>query len=109
MGGVPFGPPSTGACGSIWRGHWSNRALEQQNRLTDLVGDRQIIVKTTALEEAIEGWSSSALRRAQSSRSGTILAYESGLSLSRSSPMPTLSSGTVATGVREPGFTRSLR
>ncbi len=64
-------------------------ALEQQKSLADLVGAQQLVVKTAALEEAIEEWSSSALRRAQSSHSGTILAYESGLSLSRATPMPT--------------------
>ena len=64
-------------------------ALEQQRRLAELVGTRQLVVKTAALEEAIEDWSSSALGRAQSSHSGTILAYESGLSLSRATPMPT--------------------
>lgn len=62
--------------------------LEQQRRLAALIGTRQLVVKTAALEEAIEEWSSSALRRAQSSHSGTILAYESGLSLSRATPMP---------------------
>jgi hypothetical protein len=64
-------------------------ALEQQ-RLADLVGDRPLVVKTAALEEVIEKWPSSSLRRAQSSHSGTILAYESRLSLSRSTPMPPL-------------------
>ena len=64
-------------------------ALEQQKSLADLVGAQQLVVKTAALEEAIEEWSSS-LRRAQASHSGTILAYESGLSLSRSMPMPHL-------------------
>ena len=65
-------------------------ALEQQQRLADLVGDRPLVVKTAALEEVMEKWPSSALRRAQSSHSGTIFAYESGLSLSRSTPMPDL-------------------
>jgi len=51
-------------------------------------GERQLVVKTATLEETIEEWSSSALRRAQSLHSGTILAYESGLSLSRATPMP---------------------
>ncbi len=64
--------------------------LEQQQRLADLVGVRQLVVKTAALEEAIKDWPSSALRRAQSAHSGTIFAYESGLSLSRSTPMPAL-------------------
>ena len=65
-------------------------ALEQQQSLADLVGAQQLVVKTAALEEAIGTWSWLAFRRAQSSHSGTILAYESGLSLSRSTPMPSL-------------------
>jgi hypothetical protein len=65
-------------------------ALEQQKSLAELVGAQQLVVKTAVLEEAIGEWSSSALRWAQSSHSGTILAYESGLSLSRSTPMPPL-------------------
>jgi excisionase family DNA binding protein len=63
-------------------------ALEQQGRLAELVGDRQLVVKTAALEEVVDEWTSATLRRAQSSHSGTILAYESGLSLSRVMPMP---------------------
>ncbi|HEV2742272.1 MAG TPA: helix-turn-helix domain-containing protein [Rubrobacter sp.] len=87
-----------GACGgrTVWASFdWVlqvdlETALEQQQRLADLVGDRPLVVKTAALEEVIEKWPSSALRRAQSSHSGTILAYESGLSLSRSALMPPL-------------------
>lgn len=56
--------------------------MEQQDNLAELV------VKTAALEEAIEQWSSSALVRAQSSHSGTILALESGLWLARGGLMP---------------------
>jgi excisionase family DNA binding protein len=64
-------------------------ALEQQERLSKLVyGGQQLVVKTAALEEAIDEWSPATLRRAQSSHSGTILASESGLSLSRLAPMP---------------------
>ncbi len=63
-------------------------ALEQQQRLTELVDARHLVVKTAAIEEAIEGWPASALRRVQSSHSGIILASESGLSLSRATPMP---------------------
>jgi excisionase family DNA binding protein len=63
-------------------------ALEQQERLIEIVDARQLVVKTAALEEAIDGWSSAELRRAQSSHSATILASESGLSLSRATPMP---------------------
>jgi excisionase family DNA binding protein len=65
-------------------------ALEQQERLTELVDARQLVVKTAALEETIDEWSSTELRRAQSSHSVTILASESGLSMSRVMPMPPL-------------------
>src|SRR5215216_2518999 len=63
-------------------------ALEQQERLTEIVDARQLVVKTAALEAALEEWSASELRRAQSSHSATILATDSGLSLSRATPMP---------------------
>ncbi len=63
-------------------------ALEQQQRLTELVDTKQLVVKTAALAEAIDEWSAGELRRAQSSHAATILATESGLSLSRATPMP---------------------
>jgi excisionase family DNA binding protein len=63
-------------------------ALEQQARLTEIVDTRQLVVKTAALEEVTDEWPSAELRRAQSSHSVTILASESGLSLSRATPMP---------------------
>jgi excisionase family DNA binding protein len=63
-------------------------ALKQQEKLTELVDARHLVVKTAAIEEAIDGWSSAELRRVQSSHSATILASESGLSLSRATPMP---------------------
>jgi len=63
-------------------------ALKQQERLTELVDARHLIVKTAALEGAIDEWPASALRRAQSTHSATILFSEGGLSLSRATPMP---------------------
>jgi excisionase family DNA binding protein len=63
-------------------------ALKQQERLTELVDARQLVVKTAAIEEAIDEWPASALRRLQSSHSATILFSEAGLSLSRATPMP---------------------
>jgi hypothetical protein len=64
-------------------------ALEQQQRLSELIGGgQQLVVKTAALEDAIEKWSPANLRRAQSSHSGTIMAFENGLSLNRTTPMP---------------------
>jgi hypothetical protein len=63
-------------------------ALQQQQRLTELVDAQHLVVKTAALEEALEQWPVSALRRVQASHSGIILASESGLTLSRATPMP---------------------
>jgi excisionase family DNA binding protein len=63
-------------------------ALEQQKRLTDLVDASQLVVKTAAIEEAIDQWSASELRRVQSTHSAIILASEEELSLSRATPMP---------------------
>jgi excisionase family DNA binding protein len=63
-------------------------ALEQQKRLTELVDTRHLVVKTAAIEEAIEEWTASQLRRVQSTHSAIILASEEELSLSRATPMP---------------------
>lgn len=66
-----------------------NTALEQQKRLTKLVDDaRQLVVKTAAIEEALDEWPASQLRRVQSTHSVIILASEEELSLSRATPMP---------------------
>jgi hypothetical protein len=63
-------------------------ALEQQERLSEFVDARQLVVKTGAIEEAIDEWTPTTLRRAQVWHSATILAFEDGLSLSRATPMP---------------------
>ena len=63
-------------------------ALGQQKRLAELVAARQLVVKTAALEEAIGEWTPSELRRVQSAHAAIIVASESGLSLSRATPMP---------------------
>jgi excisionase family DNA binding protein len=63
-------------------------ALEQQKRLTELVGASRLVFKTAAIEEAIDKWSASKLRRVQSMHSAIILASEEELSLSRATPMP---------------------
>jgi len=63
-------------------------ALEKQKQLTELVGERHLVVKTAAIEEALEQWSASQLRRVQSTHSAIIIASEEGLSLSRATPMP---------------------
>jgi excisionase family DNA binding protein len=63
-------------------------ALGQQKRLAETVDPRQLVVKTAALEEAIDEWTPSELRRVQSAHSAIILASESRLSLSRATLMP---------------------
>jgi excisionase family DNA binding protein len=63
-------------------------ALEQQKQLTELVDASQLVVKTAAIEEAIDDWMPSELRQVQSAHSAIILASEEGLSLSRATPMP---------------------
>jgi excisionase family DNA binding protein len=63
-------------------------ALEQQKRLTELVDASQLVVKTAAIEEALDEWPASQLRRVQSTHSAIILASEEELSLSRATPMP---------------------
>jgi excisionase family DNA binding protein len=65
-----------------------NTALEQQKRLTELVDASQLVVKTAAVEEALDEWPASELRRVQSAHSAIILASEEELSLSRATPMP---------------------
>jgi excisionase family DNA binding protein len=84
----------TGQGRTVWASfNWAlqvdlETALEQQQRLTELVDARQLVVKTAAIEEAIDEWTPSHLRRAQSAHSAIILASEEGLSLSRATPMP---------------------
>src|SRR5215204_2520927 len=63
-------------------------ALEQQRQLSELVDTSQLVVKTAAIEEAIEEWRASQLRRVQSMHSAMILASEEQLLLSHATPMP---------------------
>ena len=63
-------------------------ALEQQRQLSELVDARQLVVKTAAIEEAIDEWRASQLRRVQSMHSAIILASEEQLLLSHATPMP---------------------
>jgi excisionase family DNA binding protein len=63
-------------------------ALEQQRQLSELVDARQLVVKTAAIEEAIEEWTASELRRVRSVHSAMILASEEDLLLSHATPMP---------------------
>ena len=63
-------------------------ALEQQKRLSELVNARRLVVKTAAIEEAIDEWTASELRRVRSMHSAMILASEEDLLLSHATPMP---------------------
>jgi hypothetical protein len=63
-------------------------ALEQQRQLSELVDARRLVVKTAAIEEAIEEWSASQLRRVRSMHSALILASEEELLLAHARPMP---------------------
>src|ERR671910_1103056 len=63
-------------------------ALEQQRQLSELVDARQLVVKTAAIEDAIEEWTASELRRVRSVHSAMILASEEDLLLSHATPMP---------------------
>ncbi len=62
--------------------------LKQQQRLSDLLDTRRLVIKTAALEDAIDHWPGSSLRKAQSTHSVIILASEDELSMSRATPMP---------------------
>jgi excisionase family DNA binding protein len=63
-------------------------ALEQQRQLSELVDARRLVVKTAAIEEAIEEWTASQLRRTQSMHTAMVLASEEQLLLSHARPMP---------------------
>ncbi len=65
--------------------------LEQtlkQQQLAELVDARRLVVKTAALEEAVDRWPGAVLRRAQSTHPALILASDDELSLSRATRCP---------------------
>ncbi len=70
---------------SLWASfNWTKRidldeALRQQEALTDLVRDAQLVVKTAVLEETAEAWTLKEQRKAQEAHSGTIWLSEKGL------------------------------
>src|SRR5918993_2497461 len=63
-------------------------ALEQQRQLSELVDASRLVVKTAAIEEAIEEWTALQLGRVQSMHSAMILASEEQLLLAHATPMP---------------------
>jgi hypothetical protein len=56
--------------------------------LSELVDASRLVVKTAAIEEAIDEWTASQFRRVRSMHSAIIVASEEQLSLSRATPMP---------------------
>ena len=64
-----------------------DRALVQQEALTELADARQLVIKTAVLERVADGWDSGERRRAQTSHSGTISLSGVGLSLGRVTPL----------------------
>ena len=79
---------------SIWASFdWAQRvdleaALLQQEAMTELVEDGQLVVKTALLERVADDWPPATQRRAQALHSGTIWLSEAGLALSRVTPLP---------------------
>ncbi len=63
-------------------------ALLQQEAVTELVEDGQLVVKTALLERVTDDWPPATQRRAQILHSGTIWLSEAGLALSRVTPLP---------------------
>ncbi len=78
----------------IWAAfNWDERmeldkAIDQQRRLTRLVEESPLVVKTTVLEEKLDEWPLGGERRAQLRHSSAILLSREGLSLSRVTPPP---------------------
>lgn len=62
--------------------------LRQQEALRTLTEERQLVVKDGVVVEAAHGWPLSELMKAQMVHSGAIWISESGLSLSRVTPLP---------------------
>ncbi len=62
--------------------------LEQQRQLSELVDASRLVVKTAAIEEAIDEWTPSQVRRVRSMHSAIILASEEQLLLAHATPMP---------------------
>jgi excisionase family DNA binding protein len=81
---------------SIWVSFdWAQRvdleaAMRQQEAMTELAEDGQLVVKTALLERVADEWPPATQRRAQTLHSGTIWLSEAGLALSRVTPLPSV-------------------
>ena len=65
-------------------------ALRQQEAVTELAGEGQLVVKTALLERVADDWPPATQRRAQTLHSGTIWLSGAGLALSRVTPLPSV-------------------
>jgi hypothetical protein len=80
----------------IWIGFdWAQRvdleaALRQQEAITELAEDGQLVIKTALLERVADDWPPATQRPAQTLHSGTIWLSEAGLALSRVTPLPSV-------------------
>lgn len=65
-------------------------ALEQQRGITELARDSELVIMTTVLDSELDRWPGVLQRRAQLMHSGAIWMSETGLALSRVTPLPSL-------------------
>ncbi len=63
-------------------------ALRQQQELTQLVQENQLVVKTAVLEGVLDEWPTAGQRQAYTTHSGTLWIAKSGLAFSRVTPLP---------------------
>ena len=63
-------------------------ALRQQEELAEFINARQLVLKTAVLERVLDNWPPAMQRQVQTRYSGTIWLSESGLALSRLTPLP---------------------
>lgn len=63
-------------------------ALRQQEELAELVDSHPLVIETVVLEELTDDWGVRHRRRAQLAHRGAVWISRSGLSLTRSSPLP---------------------
>ena len=64
-----------------------DRAIAQQEALTEFADARQLVIKTAVLESVADAWEAGERRRAQASHTGAISLSEAGLSLARVTPL----------------------
>lgn len=61
--------------------------MRQQQELARFVSGQRLVIKTALLEEVADGWPIAGQRRAQAMHSGLVWLSDSGLALSRVTPV----------------------